>query len=139
MSSRRQDFSYPALDMPIMYYRYEDRMTSPGVDDWGDRLPNPSGTELQLCVYKVTKITPRGVILDRHRFVRNDTVKQYACATIEDAKISYRARKAKQISIYTERIRHAEKALAMLDSGKLSNKAGVQTYVANFPFIEVSI
>ena len=75
--------------------------------------------------YIIYKHTPKGVwiYLDNFyhcdtncpckikRFIRNNTYKKFACETIEEAAISYIARKRKQIKILTKQLNTTQDAL----------------------------
>ena len=117
------------------WYRYEDKLYASAVDEFGDSLGEP-----HLCVellkFVVHHHTPKGVWLERHwggdydprdvgfwrsrqRFVLNDAYKKYAHPTLEEAKISFIARKNKQIRIYNKRIEHAERAIAFVQDDRM--------------------
>lgn len=72
---------------------------------------------IYLEAYKVIKTTPKGVWIDMDgcggkRFVLLDARKHFACPTKEEALISFRARKARQILLLGSQIRNAKAALA---------------------------
>ena len=107
----------------MKYYRIEDKAYSNGVDVCGDPLPGHH-IGLTLLEFDVIKETPKGVWIQRtfgdfkadfKRFVLTSARKRYACPTLEEAKTSFRARKKKQISIYSKHISDAEDALAQVD------------------------
>lgn len=106
-----------AQQAPELYYRYEDVVYSPGTDEWGDRYPGPGDVRVHLREYRVLKRTPCGVWLDApsrwsdRRFVRRDATKQFALPTIEEARVSFLARKKAQARIYTARLHRAEQAI----------------------------
>lgn len=110
------------------WYRYEDVRYAAMVDEF----ENPIGegrTDVNLRVLVVVRVTPRGVwLLPEHvwpqaeykredlqrsgaRFVRLSATKQYACPSLEAARISFIARKTAQARIYRARLRQAETAL----------------------------
>lgn len=99
-----------------VYYRYEDVKYAAPVDEWD--MPCGEG---QLVVvlreFPVLKRTPKGAWVNGwhgRRFVRDEAHKRYACATKEDAKRSFIARKVRQASIYRARLRRAERVLRMM-------------------------
>ena len=104
------------------YYRYEDQSYSVGNED-GDHIY--SILEVHLRKLKVIKHTRCGVRVigccygGKGRFINSQHRKRYAFPTIEEAAQSYRKRKAKQISIYMNRIRSAEEALQKLTDGDI--------------------
>lgn len=68
--------------------------------------------------FGVTRRTEKGVWLEfglKGRFVRNDSVKKFAYPTVEEARISFMARKTKQIRIMNARLNHAERALRLME------------------------
>jgi len=88
------------------YYRYDETL----IDSTYDHV------EIYLSVFNVIKHTPCGVWLDRpyglgKRFVLKTATKQFACPTKKLALISFRARKMRQIKIYTEKLKIAKLAV----------------------------
>ncbi len=114
-----------------IWYRYEDRLVHSGFyyDD-GYTAEYGLGTarvEVVLRTFFVVKRTPKGVWLDvfkrneddAHnidgaRFVLLKSHKRYACATIEEARESFIARKRKQIVIHMGVLDRAKQALAAM-------------------------
>lgn len=101
-----------------VYYRIVEVHYSAGVDEWGDPLPGgPVRTNLH--TFTVVKHTPCGVvILDdcaNRRFINRSWTKQFALPTVEEAIVSYKARKRREIEIMNARVRSAEEALRYLD------------------------
>lgn len=88
------------------WYRFTDFQTAPSVDEW-DNIVGKGGVNIRLHEYKVAKITPKGVQLDLgwgdKRFVLRDARKRFACPTLEEAKVSFLARKKRQLGIYEAR------------------------------------
>lgn len=100
--------------MTAHWYRYQDHLCAPGVDEFG-RTEGVATVYVTLRKLPVLKETPCGVWLDDYgtrRFVRSDARKRYACPTIEDAKESFLARKERQASILTARLRQVNEAIA---------------------------
>lgn len=106
--------------MTEYYYRYEDQSYSVA-DEWGDHAY--SIQEVTLRKLKVIKHTPCGVrVIGLHcggngRFVNASHRKRFCYPTIAEAAESYRARKRKQISIYSYKIQKAEECLQKLTNG----------------------
>lgn len=100
------------------YYRFEDQRYASlcDEDDWGSTL------QVHCREYPVLKTTPKGVWLDVYgirRFVLASARKQFACPTVELARTSFKARKARQIKIYEKRLADARQALSMAEKGNL--------------------
>jgi hypothetical protein len=111
------------------WYRYDYQRCSPGVNEWGDALPGTM-VQVKLSEFVVSKITPKGVWLQAvigqygcsdRRFVLLGARKKFALPTLELAMTSFRARKAKEISIYQRRIKIAQAALEICNSTRLSD------------------
>ncbi|TGT76186.1 MULTISPECIES: hypothetical protein [unclassified Mesorhizobium] len=101
------------------YYRIDETTYSAGVDEWGDPLPG-GPTRPNLHAYKARKHTPCGVVIDdyseRGKFINRNWRKQFALPTVEEAIVSYRARKERQIGIYQANIRAINEALHYLNT-----------------------
>ena len=96
-----------------MLYRLEDVVYAAPLDEFD--VPQGSGRlEVVTRKYRVVKTTPRGVWLDIGRFVLLGTRKQYAHPTLEDATVSFIARKRRQQGIYEARAHRAEAAIALV-------------------------
>lgn len=99
------------------WYRFEDRRVA-NYDPWaGDDQPHGSHVVVNVLEFALVKRTPKGVWLKhggmgRPRFVLDAAHKRFACPTLEAAYASFRARKAKQISIYQAREAGARDAVA---------------------------
>jgi hypothetical protein len=109
--------------MPEMFYRYEDVsyavLSNAETESWTSQL------RVELREYPVLRRTPKGVWIDvgpqcfgyaHPRFVLLSARKRFACASIEEARESFRARKRRQASIYEARARRARQALALLET-----------------------
>lgn len=92
-----------------------------------DEFENPIGEgrkELHIDSFDVIKRTPCGVWIrvnswsDEKRFVNLKSRKKYACETIDDAKLSFIARKNRQIKILSARLRTAKIFLEQAISGR---------------------
>lgn len=95
-------------DTPKYWYRLVDRLEGDETTSW---------TVVRLCKLIVIKETRKGVKLiginhgrDNPRFVLRDAKKRWACPTIEEAVVSFVARKERQAGIYRARASHAEYA-----------------------------
>ena len=89
----------------MKYYRVEDVRTT-------------GGPQVYLREFDVVKTTEKGVWIESYgwrRFVLTGAHRRYACATIDDAIESFKARKARQRKILTAQLTHVERALARLD------------------------
>lgn len=104
--------------MTTCYYRVEETHYSTGYDEVNDRSSG-SATRPNLTTHEVLRATPCGVwVMDNRgeeRFINRSWTKQYAHATVEEAKAAFRARKKRQISIYRARAKALEDALDYLD------------------------
>lgn len=100
--------------MEQFWYRFEDVRRAPSADECGEAT-GPGSTTVLFMKIKVIKHTPKGVRLMDGTFVRRDTRKRYACPTIEEAKESFRARKAAQKSYLQAKIDHVNEALRILN------------------------
>jgi hypothetical protein len=109
--------------MTEYYYRIEDYLESSGSWDMqGEWEPGPSRLRLRVEAFEVLKHTPKGVqlrVYGERRFVLRDAYRRFACATLDEAKESFIARKEKQASIYEARARDARKAIVMCASNTL--------------------
>jgi hypothetical protein len=102
--------------MSEFWYRMYDVQYAAGIDESGN--PVGSGrTAVETMKLRVISETPKGVWLDYaggKKFVRAAARKQFACPTLEEAKISFRARKRRQIRILKAQLRRAERALRLV-------------------------
>lgn len=106
---------------PLCYYRYVEVNYAPPLDEY-DQPCGEGRTDIMLIEYEVSHHTHKGVWLhvdNRLRFVRNEARKRFALPTIEEALISFIARKERQIEIYQSRIKSWKKAKRIAEA-KLS-------------------
>ena len=100
------------------FYRYEDTLYSYGDDEYGFY----SRLKVELREYPVIKHTLKGVWLDlgfgMKRFVLIKARKRWALPTIEEAKISFLARKKAQLRILMGQIEHCEEAIEIMKNRK---------------------
>ena len=78
---------------------------------------------LVMSTFEVTKHTKMGVWIDVYgskKFVLKDSHKRYACPTIEEALVSYQARKSRQIRILTHKLATAKAALELKPDSNMS-------------------
>lgn len=98
-------------------------MTKPEIEYWYRYFDHYQGDNIIISLeeFKVVKHTPCGVQLDLYgsgedlKFVLNDSHKQWACPTIEKAKVSFKRRKQVQINILEVKLKSAELALAIAE------------------------
>ena len=108
--------------MTEFYYRYEARREGASLDDSGDLIPGSSYLVIRLRRYEVLKHTPQGATLyveGRKRFVSSKTVKQFAHATCEEARLAFIARKARQIRILKGQLFDAEMVKDLAEEGRM--------------------
>ena len=100
------------------WYRFVDVMYA-AYDPWGDNDDYRPGTlEVELRKYRVLSHTRKGVWIAGprgDRFVLAGARKRFACPTIEDARVSFIARKERQRGIYRARMERAQKALDIIN------------------------
>ena len=100
-----------------VWYRYENRRYAPSPDEFGYSAGRGEHI-IHLREYRVVKHTPKGVWLEQHfggrRFVLSGSTKQFACPTVEAAKVSFIARKTRQARIYRSRMDDAEEAIRLV-------------------------
>lgn len=107
-----------------IWYRFEDHLTAPMVDEFEEPIGQAT-VNVRCLHFAAEKHTNKGVWLRRiygggfmageARFVLTSANRKFACPTIEEAKVSFRARKAKQIKILERRISNARKALQLVE------------------------
>lgn len=104
--------------MVDFWYRYKDVRYSSGVDVFGESLPGPGRLEIVLEEFQVIKYTPKGVWLrlwdNKNRFVLKGSCKRFACPTLEEAKVSFIARKKRQYTINKHSMEQAQEAISMI-------------------------
>ena len=101
------------------FYRYVIKRYSPGTDEWGDALP---GAIIQVILerHEVMSHTTCGVWIrdleSAHgkKFINTRAKKQFACATIEAAKISFLARQRRRQQILHAAIQESKQAVKIL-------------------------
>ena len=64
--------------------------------------------------FLVTKITPKGVRLENGRFILLSAHKRFACPTVEEARLSFIARKKRQLEILNSQLRSTNSALKLI-------------------------
>lgn len=95
-----------------VWYRIQDVRYAAPVDEFG-RSCGEGTSAVNLYEHYVTKVTPKGVWLDRHIWVRSDARKRYACPTLKEAYESFMARKRRQRSIIEYQLRRIEKVVRL--------------------------
>lgn len=127
------------------WYRIHDFREAPYCNEFGD--PEGSSTPaVAVQKYLVKKRTPKGVFVadgsPRGRFILNTSHKKFACPTIELAIESWKARKARERSIYAARIRHIDEVLKCkirgMNDEKLEEIYKQLNYISNLSYNEVS-
>lgn len=104
-------------------------MTEPEEEFW---FRYEDGDDFLYCEqYKVLKHTPKGVWIkhwqsERGKFIRNDTIKQWASPTIEAARAAFIARKRKQIAILSAQHDRAVEMLHLAEEGQWSHPRYIQ-------------
>lgn len=100
-----------------VWHRFEDRLTAPPVDEF-DNICGESQLHVYYYTFPVVKVTEKGVWLNVYgskRFVLTDARKRFATPTVEEAFTSFKARKDKQIRIYTSKIQNAKHAINLAE------------------------
>jgi hypothetical protein len=100
----------------LVLYRVEEYQTAGAVDEWGDPVPGCRGNlHVRLCEEPVSKVTPKGWRLRNGKFVLASASKRWACPTIDEAFVSFFARKTRQAAILENQLIDA---LTALNAGK---------------------
>lgn len=102
----------PVAKVGDVWFRYEQR-TYGSLDEF--EIIVSTRHELELMEFKVAKVTPKGVWLERYlgnRFVRASSRRRFAHPTKDAALESFRQRKLSQISILHAQLRVAQTMLA---------------------------
>lgn len=98
-------------------YRYEEIITAPLLDEHETPIANTASLKLYCKQYAIIRRTPKGAWIDMgfgfKKFVKLTAFKRYACSTKEDAWLSFRARKERQIAILSSQLRRARGALKL--------------------------
>ena len=105
-----------------VFYRYDDFLTAPMYDEF-ESVFGRSQVHVRLNTYPVLYHTPKGVQLDVYgfrRFVANDSKKRFAHETIEGAKLSFIARKTRQIRILSSQLENAKIARKLIENDQSS-------------------
>ena len=96
---------------PEYLYRIDGGLT--GSEEWFE-------VKIWFNRYRIVERTPKGAWItvseyrmSKDKFVLLTAVKQYACRTEEEAKVSFEARKKRQIGILTSQLDHAKRALLL--------------------------
>lgn len=109
--------------MSDIWYRFVDVRYAAYVNEFGE-AEGVGRLEVRLDQYTVVKTTPKGVWLSlrfgdftcgSNRFVLRDAHKRFACPTIEDAKVSFIARKTRQRKIHAAAVARAEEAMRIVE------------------------
>ena len=90
------------MTTPDYWYRYDD-------------TPGEGGVYIAKRAFPVLRYTPKGVWLNvwgTDRFVRRDALKRFACPTLKEAQLSFRARKSRQLAILKGQERRVRVALS---------------------------
>ncbi|WKV16928.1 hypothetical protein [Microcystis phage MJing1] len=97
---------------PVAYlFRVQERRYAGPVDEFGDPVPGVRGEmEISLHTLPVAKVTPKGWRLECGRFVLRDARKRFACPTVDEAFVSFVARKDRQARIHMARAADALEA-----------------------------
>lgn len=112
MSATHNASEQPIAKVGDVWFRYEQR-TYGSLDEF--EIIVSTRHELELMEFKVAKVTPKGVWLERYlgnRFVRASGRRRFAHPTKEAALESFRQRKLSQISILQAQLRVAQTMLA---------------------------
>jgi hypothetical protein len=111
--------------MVSSYFRFEEVRHGTGyTDEWGEYVSTGSYVRLQLREFKVIKETPQGVRINAYdwrepngKLILRTWNKQWACPTVEEARLSFIARKRRQMQIYEARLRTAKTAMELAEKG----------------------
>lgn len=101
-----------------VWYRIEDRLYSTCSIDAAGCEQYGTSVGIVTSKFMVLKHTPKGVWLDiigGRRWVSRESHKRFACPTLEEARESFRARKARQIRILRKQISNIEHALQLVE------------------------
>lgn len=109
------------IDAPDSVYFY--RAREERHHDWDENYEVAYYRDTGVLIerYRVMKFTPKGAWIEdgQHwkskRFIRLEASKRFACSTVEEALISFRARKSRQLQILHAQIRSINDALKSLD------------------------
>lgn len=96
------------MSTEAVFYRYDDVRTT-------------RGASVVLHRFRVEKRTRCGVWIDAYgvrRFVLTYARKRYACPSIEEARVSFLARKRRQLALLRAQVDHVERAIVALNEPK---------------------
>lgn len=100
---------------PEYLYRYDGYISAEDVNEFDNPIFGTSGVHLFLHRFNVLRETRTGVWISigfgHEKFVRLSANKQYACATPDQAWVSFQARKDRQIRILTNQLEGARRML----------------------------
>ena len=100
-------------------YRYETKRYAPPLDEF-ERPMGEGRAVVELRSFKVLRTTPCGVWIENYtdrgeRFINLRSRKQYACSTIEEAQVSFLARKERQILILSKQLKDAKHSVSLIE------------------------
>lgn len=78
-----------------------------------------SGSEVRYCQFAVVKKTPAGVWIKywgKNKFILDNTQKKFAAKTLDEARLSFRKRKEKQLKIMRAKVREIEQAIEQFET-----------------------
>lgn len=97
------------------WWRFDDHLEGSGSTDvCGEFIPGPSYVRVHCSAFPVLKHTAKGVWLSvygERRFVLRSARKRFACPTIDEARVSFIARKTRQAGIFEKRANDAHRAI----------------------------
>lgn len=93
-----------------VWYRMEGVQHAPLIDDFGNAV-GPSRIDVVIHQYEVSHHTPCGVRLESGKVVLHRHKKKFACATVEEAKQCFLAKKNRQIKILSTKVNAAKQMI----------------------------
>ena len=99
-----------------VWYRIENKQYA-NYDPFEEYEQTGSHTVIELYKFRVEKVTPHGVRLNNGKFINHDWTKQFANPSMEEAEISFVARKKRQGDIYRAKAARADRAIDLLKNG----------------------
>jgi hypothetical protein len=103
----------PAPEGSDVLWRCEAKRYSVVIDPDADRY-GVTPPRLEMCWWHVHRRTPKGAWIGG-KFILLTATKRWACETEAEALESFKARKRKQISILTSKLKDAERELALTE------------------------
>lgn len=109
--------------MSEIWYRYTDIRYAAPLDEY-ETPSGPGRLEVRLDTFAVIKTTAKGVwlapvigdfVCSDRRFVLREATKRYACPSVEEARVSFVARKTKQARIHEARAARAREAIKIVE------------------------